>query len=205
MAKSRLCWLFCAAFAAAQVQAPSPPADHQVKQLKITILSTMLADLPGIGEWGFAALVEADGRQLLVDTGVRPETVLSNVRDLKIDLSGVRDVVLTHFHGDHTGGLMTLRAEMTKRDAAALSRTHVAAGLFYGRPSPDGGEGNPMIAVRPQYEATAGRFVEHDGPAELLPGVWLTGPIARKAPEEVVRHSHGKDVREYGQANLLPG
>jgi len=30
--------------------------------LKVTILSTMLAD-EGIGEWGFAALVEADGRQ----------------------------------------------------------------------------------------------------------------------------------------------
>ena len=155
---------------------------HQVKQLKVTILSTMLAD-EGIGEWGFAALVEADGRQLLVDTGARPETVLSNLRDLKIDLSPVRDVVLTHFHGDHTGGLMTLRTELKKRNAAALSRAHGATGLFYGRPLPNGGESNPMLAIRPQFEATGGEFVEHDRATELLPGVWLTGPIARKFPE----------------------
>src|ERR1035438_128306 len=139
MSKCRLCLLFCAALVSAQTEAPA--ADHRVKQLKVTILSTMLAD-EGIGEWGFAALVEADGRQLLVDTGARPETVLSNVHDLKIDLSGVIDVVLTHFHDDHTGGLMTLRTEMKKRNAAALSRAHGATGLFYSRPLPDGGEGN---------------------------------------------------------------
>src|SRR3981081_2519777 len=99
MPKRLLCGLFCAALLAGQGQ--GPPANHEVKQLKVTILSTMLAD-NGIGEWGFAALVEADGRQLLVDTGARPETVLSNVRDLKIDLSGITDVVLTHHHDDHT-------------------------------------------------------------------------------------------------------
>ena len=34
----------------------------QVNVLKVTILSTMLAD-EGIGEWGFSALVEADGHR----------------------------------------------------------------------------------------------------------------------------------------------
>lgn len=56
--------------------------------------------------------MEADGRQLLVDTGARPETVLSNLHDLKLNLNQVRDVVLTHFHDDHTGGLIRLRSEM---------------------------------------------------------------------------------------------
>ena len=182
MVARRLYSLFGAALLAAWAQPVPPQADHQVKQLKVTILSTMLAD-EGIGEWGFAALVEADGQKLLVDTGARPETVLSNVRDLKIDLSGVRDTVLTHFHGDHTGGLMTLRTEMKKHNSAALSRTHGATGLFYSRPMPDGSEGNPMIAMRPKYQATGGQFVEHDRAAEVMPGVWITGPIARKFPE----------------------
>jgi 7,8-dihydropterin-6-yl-methyl-4-(beta-D-ribofuranosyl)aminobenzene 5'-phosphate synthase len=180
MSKRGLRWLFFLALVS--VQAQTPPVMHQVKQLKVTILSTMLAD-EGIGEWGFAALVEADGRQLLVDTGARPETVLSNLRDLKIDLSPVRDVVITHFHGDHTGGLMTLRTELKKRNAAALSRVHGATGLFYSRPLPNGGESNPMLAIRPQFQSTGGEFVEHDRATELLPGVWLTGPIARKFPE----------------------
>jgi 7,8-dihydropterin-6-yl-methyl-4-(beta-D-ribofuranosyl)aminobenzene 5'-phosphate synthase len=171
-------WLLCASLAAAQAQAP--PA-RQVKQLKVTILSTMLADA-GVGEWGFAALVEADGERVLVDTGARPATVLENARELKIDLSPVREVVLTHFHDDHTGGLMTLRTELMKRNPGALSRVHVANGIFYSRPA-DAREGNAMIAVRPKYEATGGAFVEHGEPAEILPGVFLTGPIARKFPE----------------------
>ena len=52
----------------------------------------------GIGEWGFAALVEADGRKILFDTGARPNTVLENAKAFKVDLSDVRDVVLSHFH-----------------------------------------------------------------------------------------------------------
>lgn len=165
-----------------QAQSQAPPAIRQVKQLKVTILSTMLAD-EGVGEWGFAALLEADGRQVLVDTGARPETVLENARELKIDLSQVREVVLTHFHDDHTGGLMTLRTELQKRNAGALSRIHVATGFFYSRPLANGGEGNSMIAIRPQYDATGGEFVEHGEAAELLPGVFVTGPIPRPFPE----------------------
>jgi len=180
MKKNGVCWLFWASLVFAQAQAPLE--NRQVKHLKVTILSTMLAD-DGIGEWGFAALVEADGQAVLVDTGARPDTVLSNARDLRADLSQVREVVLTHFHQDHTGGLIALRVEMKKRNAAALSRVHVATGLFYSRPLPDGSEGNSMVAVRPKYEAAGGQFVEHARLAEVLPGVFVTGPISRKFPE----------------------
>src|SRR5690242_3110567 len=64
-------------------------APPEVHSLKITILSTMLAD-EGIGEWGFAALVECDGHKILFDTGARPNTVLENARELKLDLTGVQ-------------------------------------------------------------------------------------------------------------------
>ncbi|MEI9970998.1 MAG: MBL fold metallo-hydrolase [Ignavibacteriota bacterium] len=176
------------------MQAPGG-AVQDVKRLKITILSTMLAD-DGVGEWGFAALVEADGQQILVDTGARPQTVLENARELKIDLSQVRDVVLTHFHDDHTGGLMTLRSEMKKRNPAALSRVHVATGIFYSRPGPDGSEGNQMIAVKSQYEVTGGEFIEHAELAELLPGVFLTGPIPRPVPgAQLERRGQGEHAR----------
>lgn len=154
----------------------------QVQTLRITILSTMLAD-EGIGEWGFSALVEADGHRILLDTGARPTTVLENARDLHIDLSNVEDVVLTHFHDDHVGGLLTLRREMMKRNPAAISRVHVAQGIFYSRPLKNGGEDNPMIAIRPAFEATGGRFVQYDHAAEIFPGIWLTGPVPRVFPE----------------------
>jgi 7,8-dihydropterin-6-yl-methyl-4-(beta-D-ribofuranosyl)aminobenzene 5'-phosphate synthase len=154
---------------------------HEVKALKVTILSTMLAD-EGIGEWGFAALVEADGYLLLVDTGNRPQTVLQNAKELKIDLSRVHEAVLTHFHDDHVGGLMTLRREMKTRDAQALSLVRVTPAIFYPRPAA-GGEQNGMIALRPQFEAGGGRFVEREDINEIAPGVWLSGSIARVYPE----------------------
>ena len=66
----------------------------ELQSLKVTILSTMLVGTEdGIGEWGFAALVEADGKKILFDTGARPNTVLENAKELKVDLSDVRDVV----------------------------------------------------------------------------------------------------------------
>src|SRR4051812_45970667 len=109
-----------------------------VKSVEVVILSTMLTDRLGVGEWGFSALVEANGRRILFDTGARPETVLNNSRELKIDLSGVTDVILSHHHGDHVGGLVTLRRELAKQDSNALKRAYVGAGIFLSRPGPDG-------------------------------------------------------------------
>jgi 7,8-dihydropterin-6-yl-methyl-4-(beta-D-ribofuranosyl)aminobenzene 5'-phosphate synthase len=159
----------------------STAAAPQVRTLKVTILSTMLAD-DGVGEWGFAALVEADGHRVLVDTGARPETVLQNARELHVDLTSVREVILTHNHDDHVGGLMTVRREVMKTNPAALSRAHVARGIFYSRPGTNG-ENNPMIAIKKEYEATGGVFVEHEQAAEIFPGAWLTGPVPRAYPE----------------------
>jgi 7,8-dihydropterin-6-yl-methyl-4-(beta-D-ribofuranosyl)aminobenzene 5'-phosphate synthase len=157
----------------------APPA--RIHAIRVQILSTMLSE-DWIGEWGFAAIVEADGNRFLVDTGARPDTVLRNAEDLGVDLSSVTDVVLTHNHDDHTGGLLALRKALKAKNPAALSRVHVAPGIFWSRPGPKG-EGNTMVALRAQYEAEGGRFVEHAEPAELYPGVWVTGPVPRPHPE----------------------
>jgi 7,8-dihydropterin-6-yl-methyl-4-(beta-D-ribofuranosyl)aminobenzene 5'-phosphate synthase len=158
----------------------APPA--QVRALKVTILSTMLADA-GVGEWGFSALVEAGDRRVLVDTGARPQTVLQNARELGVDLASVQEVILTHNHDDHVGGLMTLRQELMKTNPAALSRAHVARGIFFSRPTKSGGEDNEMIAIKRAYEAIGGTFIVHDSAAEIFPGGWLTGPVPRVFPE----------------------
>jgi 7,8-dihydropterin-6-yl-methyl-4-(beta-D-ribofuranosyl)aminobenzene 5'-phosphate synthase len=155
----------------------------RVHALRILILSTMLAD-EGIGEWGFAALVEADGRRILFDTGNRPRTVLENAAELKVELAQVPEVVLSHNHWDHTGGLLTLRRELRGREPAALARVHVGRGLFWSRPSADGaGESNLALKNREDFVAAGLVFVEHEGPQQILPGVWLTGPVPRVHPE----------------------
>ena len=173
------CALTCLQFPVDAAQTPR----KSVHTLKITVLSTMLAD-PGIGEWGFAALVEADGHKILFDTGARPRTVLDNARELKVDLSDVEDVVLSHFHHDHTGGLMTLRQELMKTNPRALSRVHVGEGIFLPRRFKEKEHVNQMIATKAEYEATGGTFIVHDKPGEIVPGVWITGPVPRPNPEK---------------------
>ncbi|MBI3047582.1 MAG: MBL fold metallo-hydrolase [Acidobacteria bacterium] len=160
-------------------------AAQTARAVKVTVLSTMLAGNrgAGIGEWGFAALLEVDGQRLLVDTGERPETVLRNAAELGIDLSDITDLVLTHNHGDHTSGLLTLRRELARKNPRALSRVHVARGIFFSRPGEGGREDNGLLPAKAAYEATGGVFVEHDGPVQILSGVWFTGPVPRTHPE----------------------
>ncbi len=160
-------------------------AEKGAQAVKVTVLSTMLADLEGIGEWGFAALVEVDGTRLLFDTGAREETVLHNATELKVDLANVTDVVLSHNHQDHTGGLLKLRAALVPQNPSALSRAHVAPGIFLPRRYEGRGdaEGNTMPATRTAYEATGGRIVEHPRAGKIAPNVWLTGPVTRRHPE----------------------
>jgi 7,8-dihydropterin-6-yl-methyl-4-(beta-D-ribofuranosyl)aminobenzene 5'-phosphate synthase len=148
-------------------------ADDLAPSFRVTVLSTMVAETAGFGEWGFAALVESDGRRVLFDTGAHPDTVLRNAEALRIDLSIVVDVVLTHNHGDHTSGLLKLRAELSKRNPKALSRAYVGAGIFYDRP------GDGMKTIRLEYEKGGGQFIEVKEPLQLMTGVWLTGPVPR--------------------------
>jgi 7,8-dihydropterin-6-yl-methyl-4-(beta-D-ribofuranosyl)aminobenzene 5'-phosphate synthase len=130
----------------------------QIHSLKVTLLSTMLVgSTTGMGEWGFSALVEADGHRILLDTGAHPDTVLQNAHDLNIDLSDVKEVVLTHNHWDHVSGLMNLRKETMKKNPSALSVVHVARGIFYSRPAPQG-EDNQMIGLKKEYEAAWGEI-----------------------------------------------
>jgi 7,8-dihydropterin-6-yl-methyl-4-(beta-D-ribofuranosyl)aminobenzene 5'-phosphate synthase len=156
---------------------------HRVKELKIQVLSTMLvADSQSAGEWGFAAVVDVDGKRILFDTGAHTDTVLKNAEKLGIDLSSATDVVLTHHHADHTSGLVTLRKAMMARNPNALSKVHAGAGIFLtGVGSRD--QSMSALGQRSAYLATGGTFLEHDKAFELMPGVWLTGPVPRKYPE----------------------
>jgi 7,8-dihydropterin-6-yl-methyl-4-(beta-D-ribofuranosyl)aminobenzene 5'-phosphate synthase len=178
----------------ALLTATSASADR-ARAVKVTVLSTMLAGNlgGGIGEWGFSALLEVDGQRFLLDTGQRPETVLRNAAELHVDLSDITDVIITHNHGDHTAGLVTLRRELMKRNPRALSRAHVPHGIFYPRPRRDGGDDNGLLPFKAAYESLGGVFVEHDGPFMVTPSMWFTGPVPRQYPER--NWTIGSDVR----------
>ena len=153
-------------FAGSVVAAPA-------RSVGVTVLSTMLSG-GFTGEWGFAAMVEIDGVRTLFDTGNRPETVLNNLREMKMDLAGVPNVILTHHHRDHTGGLVTLRRDAMRRDPKAISTAMGGKGILLPRMP-----ANDFVLMKGEYEATGAKLREIDKPTEIAPGAWLTGPVPR--------------------------
>jgi glyoxylase-like metal-dependent hydrolase (beta-lactamase superfamily II) len=56
--------------------------------------------------WGFSCLIETKGAlSILFDTGADSPTLLHNMKELGIDAKRVGKIVISHTHGDHTGGL----------------------------------------------------------------------------------------------------
>jgi 7,8-dihydropterin-6-yl-methyl-4-(beta-D-ribofuranosyl)aminobenzene 5'-phosphate synthase len=111
--------------------------------------------------------------------------VLRNAATMKIDLTTVPDVVLSHSHWDHVTGFLPLRDSVKEKNPIALARTHVAEGIFLPRHlAKTGVSFNPVLVVRPDYERGGGVFVVHPRAVQLFPGVWLTGPVSRKHDEK---------------------
>jgi 7,8-dihydropterin-6-yl-methyl-4-(beta-D-ribofuranosyl)aminobenzene 5'-phosphate synthase len=55
--------------------------------------------------WGFSCLVRGWEKTILFDTGGDGTTLLENMKRLGVEPAEIDIVVLSHIHGDHTGGL----------------------------------------------------------------------------------------------------
>ncbi len=161
--------------------------DTVAESVKVTVLSSNLANGAAVGEWGLSALVEVDGRCILFDAGRYPDTVIRNAEVLNVDLSCVSDVVFSHFHFDHTTGLFPLLENLRAKNPGAIQRIHVAAGFFSSRRRASGGsdaEANQMIALREVIEAQGVEILVHAQATEIFPAVWVSGPVERRHPEQ---------------------
>ena len=151
---------------------------------RITVLcENSVGSISGtIGEHGFSALIEpASGEPLLFDTG-QGLTLLHNARRMNKDLSLVKQVVISHGHYDHAGGLKSLLEECGPK-------------LVYGHPSifkprfrvKDTGESYSigMPASREDLEVAGATFDLSQQFRAIAPGVYLTGEIPRVTDFEV--------------------
>jgi 7,8-dihydropterin-6-yl-methyl-4-(beta-D-ribofuranosyl)aminobenzene 5'-phosphate synthase len=84
---------------------PGPPTER-TREVTLTILYDNHEYTPGLRTaWGFACLVEGLEKTILFDTGGDGEILLGNMDKLGISATAIDAVVLSHVHGDHTGGL----------------------------------------------------------------------------------------------------
>jgi len=98
---------------AAQTTGPTLRPTPTVKRIhvRLTVLYDNHVGLPGVAaDWGFSCLVETPDHRVLFDTGADGAKLRKNAETLGADLCGVDRVVLSHAHGDHTGGLMSVLA-----------------------------------------------------------------------------------------------
>jgi 7,8-dihydropterin-6-yl-methyl-4-(beta-D-ribofuranosyl)aminobenzene 5'-phosphate synthase len=75
--------------------------------MKITVVYDNEVREAGVRRgWGFSAFIEDEKiPSLLFDTGADGPTLLHNMKKLHIDPRDISVIVISHAHGDHTGGL----------------------------------------------------------------------------------------------------
>ena len=110
--------------------------------------------------WGFSCLV---GDELLFDTGGDGPRLLSNMEQMGLEVGRIKSVVLSHAHGDHTGGLGGILA-VNKGITVYLPRS------FRNR-------------FKEQVRAHA-RVVEIHEPMEIAEGIYTTGEMGRGLVEQ---------------------
>lgn len=74
--------------------------------MKIRLLTeNMASEMPWLAEWGFSAWIEYDATRILFDTGFS-DVYVRNAEYARLDLHTVDVLALSHFHRDHTRGLL---------------------------------------------------------------------------------------------------
>lgn len=75
--------------------------------MKLTVLADNLAEAPWVGEHGLALLLDHPAGQLLFDTGAGA-ALAPNGKLARLNPAELRQIVLSHGHFDHTGGVADL-------------------------------------------------------------------------------------------------
>lgn len=130
-------------------------------------------------EHGFAAVIDTSGERLLLDTGAGA-ALLGNLSALGVDPASIKQLVLSHGHWDHTGGLaelLTVVPELPIYAAPGVSQDRFSC--HADRPVRD--VSMPAGCRR----AYAGALVhEVTDFTQISPGVYATGPIPRLSGED---------------------
>lgn len=128
-----------------------------------------------LAEHGLSFWIEWAGAKILFDTG-QGYVLSQNASRMDVRLDSVDDIVLSHGHYDHTGGLA---------DVLSLARqprifAHRQAFEPKYAQNPDGSARDVGMAESTRQAVRAKARLQHvDGPMEIVEGLWSTGAIPR--------------------------
>ncbi len=123
--------------------------------------------------WGFSALITGPSKIILFDTGSDGDLLLENMVKLQIEPAGISTVVLSHSHGDHTGGL------------TGLLKANARVDVYLPRSFP--------ARVKDIVRGYGATVVEVTASQEICPNVYTTGVLGRLVKEQalIIRTQRG--------------
>ncbi len=143
----------------------SVKAPIQPQIIKMTILYNNYVFIEGTrSDWGFACLIEGTEKTILFDSGTKSDILWHNAEKLNADLGKVEQIVISHNHGDHTGGLQSV---LEKNPDVSVFFPVSFAHEFV---SSVEGAGANIVAV--------------DQPQEICENVYLTGEMGDQIKEQ---------------------
>ncbi len=143
-----------------------PAAMAQESEITVTILYDNIWHDDRLDiDWGFAALIEMGDRTLLLDAGTQGDMFMRHLRILGKDPADIDALVISHAHGDHTGGMEALFA------TGARPTTYLL-GAF------------PEEFRRRTAAITT--VIEAEPGDEIVEGVFTTGLVGEAIPEQAV-------------------
>ncbi|WP_292223145.1 MBL fold metallo-hydrolase [Mesorhizobium sp.] len=163
---------------------------------------------PDAFDWALnAVVVRSGGQTILIDAGLgldpelnlpRAGQLIKRLEAAGIDLGSVTDVVLTHMHMDHVGGLLV---DGVKERLRPDLRIHVAAAEVKFWESPDFSHVSMPPGFPDALRATAKRFRKEyesklqlfDDEYEVAPGVIVSRTGGHTPGHSIVRVASGKD------------
>jgi glyoxylase-like metal-dependent hydrolase (beta-lactamase superfamily II) len=162
---------------------------------------------PDVLEWALnVVVVRSGGRTVLIDSGMGAEypdlprtgRLATRLEAAGIDLASITDVVLTHMHMDHVGGLLSRGVKERLRPDL---RIHLAAAEAEFWQSPDFSRVSMPPGFPDALRSTARRFLDvyhgmlqpFESEYEVAPGVIVRRTGGHTPGHSVVRLASGKD------------
>ena len=133
--------------------------------VEITILYNNVPHAPGcVCQWGFSCLIRGTEQTVLFDTGGDGRVLLANMEHLGAAASEIDCVVLSHSHGDHTGGVNELLPHLKR------VRWYIPADF--------------SARFRGSLERAGHTVMPVSGPVQICPAVFSTGELGSGIKEQ---------------------
>jgi 7,8-dihydropterin-6-yl-methyl-4-(beta-D-ribofuranosyl)aminobenzene 5'-phosphate synthase len=162
----------------------------------IHCLVDTLAETGYMPEFGLSLFLETNGHRILFDTGAG-EALIPNAARMGLDLNSATDIVLSHGHYDHTGGL-------AKLDPPPQTPVYVGRGITEPCWSLHDDGTKHRITMPPGSQGVLAKCLVHeiDAFTGIYPGIFLTGPIPRASGEDCGGHFFSDEACT--TPNLIP-